>query len=306
MINSTQFIEKYYPDSNEVRKADVVRFVNCFNALTNDVAPSKVFKNKTLLCKSFYLSKTGNISRSHYQKIKGYLVNIMDFCGVSDGDIPTREEVIKSGEVDSYFRSIDSLLEFIDEVGYDKITAYNPTQDLVRVKAVCVLGWLGMSPEEISNLKNSDLQLIDLNGFRIQTSRGNFEIYGEPFAALYFLKGLVSYNALPVNHSRGRKITLNTDSEYLFRGQKNPNTERLDAEQVIQILRRFNMSVNGGKAIIFRNLYKNALFVEVYNDHSDKPLISKLMDTIECTYTAALHYKQQYLRFAEEMDSNQI
>lgn len=304
MIDSNKFTDKYYPSANAARQNDVSRFIDSFNDLVGTTPIPEALRNKKLLCKSFYLQKTGNISRSHYQKVKEYLHNICDFAGVQ-GDLPTREEVINSGEVVSYFRSINSLLSFIENIGKDKIIDYNPTQDLIRVKSVCILGWIGLSPVEISDLKRGDLIPIGLNGYKIVTTTGEYEIFGEPFAVLYYLLDLEEYNGLPVGNSRGRKIVLKSNSDYLFKPQ-GADDDKLNEKQIVQIISRFNMSINKNTAIVFRNLYKNALFIEIYNDKSDKPLIAKIMDTIGCTYNVALSYREQYLQFANAMDNNKI
>ena len=304
MINNNEFVDRYYPAANATRKDDVLRFLDNLNELIGDTPVKDALKNKSILCRVFYLQKSGNISRPHYQKIKEYLLNLFDYTGV-EGIVPSREDVIAAQNAVCYFRSINALLAFIDSVGEHRIENYNPTTDLVRVKAVCVLGWIGLSPVEISNLKRKDLTPIGLDGYQINTSKGTFEIYGEPFTTLYYLTDLEEYNSLPVGGSRGRKIFIKSTSDYLFRSQ-DENCEKLIEKQIINIINRFNMGSDSNTQIVFRNLYKNALFLEIYNDTSDKPLINKIIDIIGCSYNVALSHKEQYLKFAEAMDSNKI
>lgn len=304
MINSNDFTLRYYSTANPSRKAEVERFINGFAALSQGIPLPDALKDKSLLCRAFYLRKTGNISRSHYQKIKEYLLNLFDYVGIS-GAVPTRKEVMDSQETQYYFRGINEILHFIDNVGGRRISSYDPTRDLVRVKSICVLGWIGLTPAEISNLKLSDLIKIGSDGYKIISSKGTHEVYGEPFTALYYLSSLREYNGLPTTGSRGRRIVLKGASEYLFKAQT-PDCEKLDGLQIVQILNRFNSSASTGTSILFRNLYKNALFLEIYNDKSSKPLTTKITDTIGCTYSVALGYKVQYLQFAEAMDNNKI
>lgn len=304
MINYNDFTDKYYPSANVSRHNDISRFLDSLVVLVGTTSLTDALKDKSILCRVFFLQKTGNISRSHYQKVKEYLLNLFDYMGINSV-VPTREEVIKSQDAICYFRGINELLHFIDSIGEQKIDSYNQTTDLIRVKSVCVLGWIGLTPVEISNLKKRDLELIDLNGYKISGSKGTYEVYGEPFAALYYLTSLEEYNSLPVGGSRGRKIVLKSDSEYLFRTQI-AECEKLNELQIVQILRRFNMSIPSKTSIVFRNLHKNALFLEIYNDQSDKNLISKITDIIGCTYNVALSYKEQYLKFARAMDNNKI
>lgn len=304
MIDNNDFTGKYYPSANAARQDDIARFLDNLNELIGATPLAEALKDRKTLCRVFYLQKTGNISRPHYQKVKEYLLNLFDYVGV-ESEVPTREEVLASQDTICYFRSINSLLKFIDGVGEKRIDSYNPTTDLVRVKAVCVLGWIGLSPIEISNLKRKDLQPIDLDGFRITTTKGTFELYGDPFATLFYLCDLEEYNSLPVGGSHGRKIFIKSTSDYLFRSQ-NEDCVKLDEKQIINIIGRFNMGSNTNTTIVFRNLHKNALFLEIYNDKSDKSLINKIMGIVGCSYNVALSHREQYLQFAEAMNNNKI
>lgn len=305
MINNKEFADRYYPSANATRRYDIESFLDNINELVGSTPIATALKDKRLLCKVFYLQKAaGNISRPHYQKVKDYLLNIFDYVGI-EGTVPSREDVIASRNTISYFRSINSLLHFIDGVGERKIDAYNPTTDLIRIKAICVLGWIGMSRSDISNLKRKDLTRIGMEGYSIKTSGGTFEIFGEPFATLFYLYALDEYNSLPIGNSRGRKIFIKSTSEYLFRPQEE-NIEKLDEKQIINTINRFNMGSDSDTTIVFRNLHKNALFIEIYNDKSDKPLINKIIDIVGCTYNVALSHRDQYLQFAEAMDNNKI
>lgn len=304
MINYDEFAGRFYPDANTARRDDIKRFLDNLCELIGDTPVSSALQDKHTLCKMFYLHKTGSISRSHYQKAKEYILNLFEYLGVQ-GTVPTREEVIEAQNTVCFFRDINALLDFIDGVGAQKIDGYNPTTDLIRVKAVCVLGWIGLSPLEISNLKRTDLKPIDLSGYSIATGQGTFEVYGKPFATLFYLCDLEEYQSLPVGNSRGRKIVLKGNGDYLFRPQ-DAECEKLDEKQIVQIISRFNMGVTSSTAIIFRNLHKNALFLEIYNDKSDKSLMTKIADTFGCTYNVALSYKEQYLKFADAMDNNEI
>lgn len=304
MINYQDFAKRYYPSANNTRQNDVMRFIDNLNELIDNTPISEVLTNKQTLCQVFYLQKTGNISRPHYQKVKEYLLNIFEYVGIQS-IVPTREEVIASQDVTCWFRNLNALLQFIDRIGEKKINLYNPTTDLIRVKALCVLGWIGLSIDEISNLKRQDLQPIDLHGFRISTTNGTFEIFDEPFTALFYLCDLDGYNSLPVGRSRGRKIYLVSDTDYLFRPQ-DEGVEKLNSKQLINIISRFNMGSDSSTVILFRNLHKNALFLDIYNDTTDKPIINKIIETIGCNYRVALSYREQYVQFAKAMDNNKI
>lgn len=303
MINYQDFVARYYPTANTARQDDVARFLDNLKDIIGETPLADALKNAQVLCSAFYLQKAGNnISRPHYQKIKEYLINLFDFVGV-EATVPTREEVLASQETICYFRGINELLEFIDKVGASALVNYNPTTDLVRVKSVCVLGWLGFTPDEIADIKVRDLSPIDLSGYKVSNKSGIYEVYGQPFTALYYLSGLEEYNGLP----SGRKVILKGNDEYLFR-PTDANCEKLDGGQIIQIIKRFNNCIPHSMktSIVFRNLHKNALFIEVYNDTSEKSLINKITDIMGCTLNYAFNYRDQYMKFVEALESNKI
>lgn len=59
-------------------------------------------------------------------------------------------------------------------------------------------------------------------------------------------------------------------------------------------------------SIVFRNLHKNALFIEVYNDTTDKSLINKITSIMGCTLNYAFSYRDQYMKFVEALENNKI
>ena len=167
MIDYQDFAARYYPSANTARQNDITRFLDNLAEIIGETPLADALKNTQVLCAAFYLQKAGNnISRPHYQKIKEYLINLLDFVGV-DATVPTREEVLASQDTICYFCGINELLEFVDKVGNSALANYNPTTDLVRVKSVCVLGWLGFTPDEIADIKVRDLTPIDLSGYKV-------------------------------------------------------------------------------------------------------------------------------------------
>lgn len=310
MVN--KFIESYYSNASETKKNDVKRFLENLENLRGKDSLSDILQDKDMLCESFFMQQRGTISRSHYQKIKEYLLNLFNFTGVF-GTVPTREEVIKSRNFAEYFRSLEALLDFIDNVGWTLRKDYNPAADLVRVKGMCVLGWMGFSLNEISALKKKDLVPIDNIGFKISTNRDIYEIYGEPYSVLYYLRDLKEYNGLV----SGKKTVLQGHEEYLFSSfnllmrKRNPADEQngISVNHLIQILSRFNNDIpkTKGKIITFRNLHKNAMFVEIYKANpSQNEVIPTIAKVMNCTKRYASTYKAQYLYFAEAMNKGKI
>ena len=308
MINQSDFISKYYPAISDVRRKSLENFLDRFDALIEDEGMSlqEALADKNVLCSTFFMARSdvSALSRATYQTVKSYLLNLGDYAGMREVPIPTREEVINSHELIGFFRNITSLLSFIDEVGETCLQNYDPTRDLVRVKAVCVLGWLGFSLSEIAVLKKADLQRKDNDCYIITSSTGRYEVMGKPFTVLYYLCDLEEYYGVP----SGKKISLKSNDEYLFRARE-PEIEHLSENGLILLIKRFNSSVPSSMrgAIVFRKLRKNALFSEIlYYDPPEEQLIDKIMEIMECGYMSALNYKQQYLRFAAAVKSGEI
>lgn len=304
MINTSAFIERYYPTANEATQKDILRFFDNLAAITNGKPLTSELLNKDLLCKAFYMQEKGNaISRSHYQKIKSYLLNLFDFLDIHSVSVPTSKEVIDSQDTICYFRGLDELLDFIDNVGKTLSRDYNPNQDLIRIKGVCVLGWLGFTLNEIAMLKTNDLIPINNNGYRINNKKKSHEIYGKAFWALYHLSSLTSYRSLP----SGNLVILSKD-DFLFC----PTTRGWggrDEIQIARIIQPFNLLLSAENikpSIVFRNLHKNALFLEIYNDKSDRDLLEKIASAMGCSTKNAFNYKVQYLKFADLLTQNKI
>lgn len=295
MFEHEKFLKKYYSSATEPKQEDVKRFLAHLENISGGITP-EIFTDKKMLCKAFFLQATGSISRGHYQKIKEYLLNLLDFCNTTE-KIPTRTEVISSREVATYFESIEQLLSFIDQVGEIIDPRYNPIKDLVRLKGICVLGWLGFTTKEIADFKVVDLQQKGFNAFTLKHESDELEISGKSFAVLYHLINLTDYK------SNGKMIILKGSEEYLFRPTTD-DCDKIDEGHIIQILKRFNKKIPSylKTAIMFRNLHKNALFLKIYEDSSNKSLIKKISDTMNCSVNSALNYKEQYLDFVNFLE----
>ncbi len=302
MIDFEKFTERFYPTANISRQDDIKRFLKHLEELTGDKQIESILTNEQQMCSLFFLQKTGNVSRPHYQKIKEYLLRICDFLGVK-GTIPSRETVLASQQKICYFRSIDDLLSFIDDIGRDTLSTYDPTSDLVRVKSICILGWLGWSAAAIADMQIKDLIPIGFNGFKLCNQNNAYEIYGEAFASLYYLSSLDEYNSLP----SGKRVFLSGNKEFLFR-PTSKGEERLTELSIIQVLKRFNALIpsSSKRSIVFRNLHKNNLFLEIYNDHAESNLIAKIIKHMNCSQNYALNYKNQYLEFVNALENNKI
>lgn len=302
MFNHQDFIDKYYPGATDARKADAERFLNRAEEVIGDKAPEDVLRDKSAVCKLFYLQQLAFVTRTHYQKIKDYVINLFDWFGVS-GEVPTQREVIDAGECIGYFRSLQSALDFIDSVGRYWLPDYHCSEDLITIKAIYVLGWYGLSLDEISSLKKDDIKATENGDGAITLSDRQVKIAGNILDILTSLKSLESYQSLP----NGRTKYLHGDDKDLFRSTSSGETQ-IDASHLIQILKRFNAQVPSHmrQRIAFRSIRVNALFVEILNDTSEESLLNKILAITHCSPTQAYSYRTQYLAWVDMLDKNII
>lgn len=304
MVNYKAFVDKYYPAASEPAQKNIARFLNNLTELLAATkVPEQAITDKTLLCKAFFLQDSNGVSRAHYQKIKGYLLNLFDFLGVQ-GTVPSREEVIASQADAGYFRGIEEIMEFIDSVGVAvRGENYNPTRDLVIVKSICVLGWMGFTTDEIAKMRKSALRPLGMDGYQIMHGVDVYEVSGAAFAALYYLSDLTEYKALP----NGKPVQFAGDPSYLFRPAIRGT--KICGNSISQSIKRFNTRIPPAfsqHTIVFRNLYRNARFLEIYSDTSDRPLQQKIMDAMGCTANYVFSYQEQYLHFVDLLEGNKI
>lgn len=295
------FIGKYYPNANEQRLNDIRRFLTHISELSAGSSLADKLADHDFLCNAFYMQRLNSITRTHYQKIKEYLLNLFDWYKIK-AEVPTQEEVIEFTQVYAYFRSLESALRFVDHVGELRLANYNPTQDLVIVKSIFILGWYGLSLKEIVALKKADVSKgKDGNGV-VRVVDSYVTLDSSSFDVLMNLKYLDNYKSLP----NGTLKTLKGCEDYLFRPTTNCNglTETLLA----QFLKRFNDNVprHLHQNIAFRNIYRNAKFVDVYNDKSTDSLLQKIEKHTSCSPKQAFSYRTQYLAWVELINQNKI
>ena len=299
MINYETFLDEYYPTADKTQQS-VKQFLDDLTELIGDVPLEQALQNEQILCRAFFLRQDDSYSfHSSYLKTKEYLSNLLKFFGIQ-GKIPTRETVMKSRKHAKYFRSINDLLEFVDSVGKSRSEYYNPTTDLIIVKSICILGWLGFSLEEIANMKKTDLVPVGLDKYCVKHGDEAFYLSGAPFAALYYLHDLESYRDIYSN----KRVQLLGDKCYLFRAST--NGEIITAADIARMLYQFNRQIPIAltqRTIHFSSIHKNAIFVEVYNDKSCQNVLLKLMSILRCDKLTACHYREQYLEFIDELES---
>lgn len=286
MINVQDFIAKYYNGADEKTIDQISKYVDNLNKLIGNSDESVVLRDTTFLCKSFYTRRTCSNSKHHHEYVRKFLENVFDYVGIQE-KIPTRQEALdkmfQEGKA-TYFKSLDDLLNLIDAVGAIVLPDYNELVDLIIVKTIVILGWYGLSAEEISLLKISDVE-------RIKNERA---IEDKHYKILQIATSLDYYKGLP----SGLLINLDVDSCYLIRLRKNSKGESPAPKpiNITQTLTRFNKNIPHvlNFAIYFSLLKKNAELIMIHNDKSDSLLLDKITKHTGCSLAHRFDYKEIY------------
>lgn len=289
MIDCNEFLSKYYTTTSPTKQNDVRTYIRSLNNLLgeNDVASS--LRDDTLLCRSFYIVASSGVSRTNYQKIKTYIVNLFDMYGI-DKEVPSREQVLAAQTLKCYWKDLDDLMDFIDKIGENKMQNYNPRTDLITIKAIAVLGWYGFSIEEVTEAKKDGLYQND-SKYLIRIREKAVSLDWRSYDILCRLAFLYAYKGFP----SGKLQILKGDGNYLFR----PTTSglsRWNENNVKQALKHFNYYAKSpANAIIsFGKLHKNAIFTEVFNDQGDDGVYEKIIRITGCSSTLAQGYRKEY------------
>ncbi len=304
MLDFDVFITRYYPTANESKVNDITRFLNNVVSLLGDKPLEESLKNKTFLCKTFFLQKVGgSVSRPHYQKIKDYILNLLDYCGVQ-ADIPSREDVLASQEVITFVKDLDALLDFIDSVGADKLNGYHPIKDLPYIKSIVILGWYGFDAQEIAEMPKNILS-ASMNEYYIINpylpDKSRIEISARAYQIISYLENCSGYRTLP----SGKVRNFCGFDEFMFR-PLSKGAQAISADSIAQAIKRFNKEIpfTSDFAINFRTLKKNAYFVKVYEDKSDLTVTKKIMKHMGCSLKMAIGFNKQYYKWVELFHSN--
>ena len=295
------FIARYYYGASESRVCDIRRFLSHINNLLGGSPLEIKLLDKDFLCDVFYMQRLGAITRTHYQKIKEYLINLFDWCNIS-GSVPSQEEVIKSTQIYCYFKDLDSAMNFIDEVGNLLLSNYNKNKDLVIIKSIVILGWYGLSLKDIVQIKKRDVTKA-INGGLVNVGGKQFLVDQKSIEVLMRLSSLEGYQSLP----NGTYKYLQDFNDYLFRPTSMDCTGMRET-YIAQSLQRFNNNVprHLHQNIAFRNMHRNAMFVNIRKDDSGDSLIQKIMRHTNCSPKQSYSYRTQYLAWLELVENGVI
>jgi hypothetical protein len=293
-----EIVNKSYQKAEE-EKVAFRRWLEYVESIKKDDEITDVLKNSAFLRRTFYMRKTGTISRAHYYKVKEYLANLLAFYFISV-PLPTHDEVLDSQEFICFFKGLRDVINLIDEVGSSKWNGYSAQWDLLFIKSIVILGWHGFTPLEIAHIKKRSVFSADKNGvaqYLIQMEKGEtVEILEWEYIILKNLSHSVAHKGLPA----GKQRVYKGDDTQLFRPLIHTQ-DTISERDIIQALKRFNKEIPDGNytAINFRNLRKNALFVDVFRDKTSGGVINKIMEHFGCNMTVAYGFEKQYKQWKD-------
>lgn len=212
---------------------------------------------------SLFLTHNGNgiAGKSQFFKIKAYTICLFRWLfnlGKIDRDVLrfieelTPETIINRDRLqDSYFCSVDDMLEFFDYVGGRR--GFKNDDCLLILKTIAILSWHGLTMNEIRDVQKASVRP---NGVLIIQSRNKTLTLSE--REYEILEKLSVVETIP-SFPSGRNVVF-VESSYLLRSS---TSEQMSSAALINKLRRFNLIAmeETNRAISVPGLKKNGIMV---------------------------------------------
>lgn len=274
-MNIDDFITKYYPDTAKIRTNELRNWLEWINSGIWQEPLEKVLQNKSSIMKILTSFSTVSFSKTYYYRIKDYILNLADYLGITSVPIPSLNEFVEQQETNFYFKNLQEIFDLIDNVGKELFPDYYPNIDLVNIKSFVILGWKGLTPEQIPFLKKADLVQEDHNYFLYVNKNTKIQLTEKEFTILSNQAKALQYRSLPSGAYVDYK-----DSEFLFSitRQITGTEPYIKKNRIFQFIKAFNdvAEPRFNKTITFSKLPENALFDELIHDCSPDPLSTKI------------------------------
>lgn len=238
---------------------------------------SQFYRKKRLILLLYtWLLENGKVSREYIDKIATLRLS----------------DVISVNELKTfYFKSLDSTLEFISEIG--SINGLDLPTDLVNLKSIVILAWNSVTLQETINLLKSDLDIAH-NAIHI---RGDNEriitLESKYFEVLRLYANEDEHNGFPTG-----KKQVYLPSPYLFRSARRKQIKLSNARSY---LKRFNDEAKKYRHKLgLPQLRKNSVFCKILEqDDGNKTINSLAMELKNCERAEAYAYAQSYMRWKQ-------
>lgn len=288
-MDKEKIIALYFKDATPFVLTYLDSFLNKIEKFTKEKSLKELCDDRGFVCSLFGHQNASSVSRQTYHLYKRFLEAIFDYYSIEVA-IPTIEEVIASQEVVVFFKDLEDILSKIDYVGKRFLDNYSQIEDLPILKACIILGWYGLTKEDIVALDKADVSLIDgMPTVRIASSGTHVTIDELSYKILSALKTSDFYRMIP-----GGKISYyKSNSKKIIRGASD---FEVPPHNIIAIFNRFNNLIKDDYnfRIYFRNLRKNSMFVKIKQDDSAEADSAKIVKYFGCDYSLAVGIKKQY------------
>lgn len=252
-INCKQFIEKYYSNQSSTTISKARSSIRNIESLVEDVEQLQQ-NDIELYSKIFSLKSTGNqVSRGKYYETKALLVNLEDFLG-EKFCIPKREELLDYSIPSRYFYSLDELLKKIDTAVMYNPSLKAPYERILFLKGIVVLGWYGLSLQQITELEKEN---VKLDNMCVVVGDSSVRLQPQHFEIIREIKLLRQYKI-------SKDVIIN---QLKIKWMFSCTDDKVSTSALTQRIAYFNKNIpdNMSFSINFELLYRNNVFVELLN-----------------------------------------
>jgi len=294
-VDIDAIIRKNFGSTSPAEQSKFRKWTSRLEELAGSDSLEDALRKKAFVCKAFYLLNAGTgASLRLYHYIRQYLAFVYEHFGLpAQSFLPSREEVLASQKKTIYFKDLNDVLQFVDNIGNARLSPYDPNQDLLPVKSIIILGWNGFLVQDMIAVKRKDIQKTEDDYYIEHESLGRKTISEQEYRILKSFALADEYRTFP----SGKIKSLKGNDNLLFRSTR--EAAEIDKNDILGYLTRFNSAIpNSSHSINLIYLRKNALFVKVLNDTSDN-LTEKIQRYFMCTQPISYAIKKEYLQWKE-------
>ena len=201
---------------------------------------------------------------------------------INEADITIGSAVSKR-----YFRDLDDVLDFVEAAG--RIRGFGSDDDLLVVKSIIVLTWVGVTRAEMCEILKRD---IPSRGRECVLAGRKVELSNRARNILWTLASTDRYHYFPSGAVATRR-----PSEFLFRTPRSP---KMNLDGIAGALVRFNecAEVDLARRVDIRSLRNNRCCCNLYEAIGNNPVrLDDVSKAFGCDRSAAMWYRSVYERW---------
>lgn len=261
-----------------------------------------LFADMDKVCRLFY-GRGKRLSKAQFYRKKKYIVELYQWLAREGQVFPEFLEQVENLKMDDvistdelsrfYFRSIDSALGYIAQIGM--LRSMNKEDDLLPVKAIVILTWYQTELGEMTAIRKSDLNAgeksVQISGENPRT----ITLDEKSFRLLKLYADAEEYNSFP---GGGRKSY--QPSVYLFRSNR---SDHLNENNLKCFCKRFNAEADAGQLISLLAIRRCGIFCEVsglLEKSKNESVNAAIQKIAKCDRQMAFGYAKLYGRWKQK------